>query len=213
MRTQSTIRKPSKRGVSVAVFGIALAATSAIAGPRAAHGDRVPPPEAPADIAAPAGHNAFRAARATGTQNYICLASGAGATWTFLGPQATLFDDDHDQAMTHFLSPNPDEGGTARATWQHSGDTSAVWARAVASSTDPAFVAPGAIPWLRLEVVGAEDGPTGGDTLTATTYIQRVNTAGGAAPSTGCASAADAGNKAFVPYTTDYIFYEADDDE
>jgi hypothetical protein len=32
---------------------------------------------------------------------------------------------------------------------------------------------------------------------------------GGLAPSTGCASAADVGSQAFVPYEADYIFYSA----
>jgi hypothetical protein len=82
-------------------------------------------------------------------------------------------------------------------------------------SSDPAFVAPGAIPWLLVGKVGDEDGPTGGDTLSVTTHIHRVNTAGGVAPSTGCASPADVGKRAFVPYKADYIFYRerhADDD-
>jgi hypothetical protein len=124
------------------------------------------------------------------------------------GPQATLFNDDEMQIITHFLSPNPDEGGMARATWQHSRDTSTVWAMAIASSTDPDFVDPDAIPWLLLQVVGADSGPTGGHRLTETAYIQRVHTSGGRAPATGCADAT-IGNTALVPYTTDYIFYKA----
>jgi len=56
-------------------------------------------------------------------------------------------------------------------------------------------------------VVGAPDGPSGGDTLTATTFIQRLNTSRGVAPSAGCRSKADVGNQAFVPYTADYFFY------
>jgi hypothetical protein len=72
--------------------------------------------------------------------------------WSFLGPQATLFDGSH-QVMTHYLSPNPDEQNTPRATWQHSRDSSAVWAAAIASSSDAAYVEQGAIPWLLLRVV------------------------------------------------------------
>ena len=95
-------------------------------------------------------------ARAEGTQNYVCVPTSSGHTWTFFGPQATLFGDGDQQVTTHFLSPNPAEGGTPRATWQHSGDTSTVWAAAIANSTDSSFVAPGAIPWLLLRVVGSE---------------------------------------------------------
>jgi hypothetical protein len=108
--------------------------------------------------------------------------------------------------MTHYLSPNPVEGGIARATWQSSLDTSAVWAKKIAESSDPAYVAPGAIPWLLLEVSGTQRGPAGGMMLTGTTYLQRVNTSGGAMPMTACT---EAGSIAFVPYTTDYIFYRA----
>jgi hypothetical protein len=167
----------------------------------------VTPPTVPANLEVPAGNIPFLIAHAVGTQNYVCLPTSSGYTWTFFGPQATLFDDIGQQVTTHFLSPNPAENGTPRATWQHSGDTSTVWAAAIANSTDPAFVVPGAIPWLLLRVVGSEDGPAAGATLTATTYIQRVNTAGGIAPVTGCKSAKDTGRKALVPYTTDYAFY------
>jgi hypothetical protein len=76
-----------------------------------------------------------------------------------------------------------------------------------ATSSDPAFVAPGAIPWLLLQVVGAQKGPTGGETLTATTFIQRVKTSGGVAPST--CNSSNVGMEAFVPYTADYFFYKA----
>jgi len=124
------------------------------------------------------------------------------------GPQATLFNDDGMQIITHFLSPNPEENGTARATWQHSRDTSTVWAIRIEFSSDPAFVKPGAIPWLLLEVVGADLGPTGGQRLTETTHIQRVNTLGGLEPPTDCAQDSDVGRQALVPYTADYIFYK-----
>jgi hypothetical protein len=61
---------------------------------------------------------------------------------------------------------------------------------------------------LLVEIVGSQSGPTGGDLLTPTTYIQRVNTSGGVAPGTGCSQATD-GSTVLVPYTTDYYFYKA----
>jgi hypothetical protein len=171
-------------------------------------GDIVPPP-VPPGLQVPAGNQAFLEGHAVGTQNYICLPAGSNVAWTLFGPQATLFNDRDRQIITHFLSPNPDESGTARATWQHSWDTSSVWAMAIASSSDPDFVESGAIPWLLLQVVGTEAGPTDGARLTRTTFIQRLNTSGGIAPSTGCAQATDVGQRAFVPYTADYLFYKA----
>jgi hypothetical protein len=122
-------------------------------------------------------------------------------------PQATLFNDRDQQVTTHFFGPNPDENNTIRAVWQHSRDTSTVWGRAIAASTDSNFVEPGAIPWLLIQVVGSEDGPTGGDLLSETALIHRVNTSGGVAPSTGCAAASDVGKSAFMPYAADYVFY------
>lgn len=163
-------------------------------------------PAVPADLAVPAGHSLFLKARAAGTQNYVCLPTASGFGWAFFGPQATLSQFNM-QITTHFLSPNPDEGGLPRATWQHSQDTSRVWGKAIASSSDPKFVKPGAIPWLLLEVVGAERGPGGGNRLTEATYIQRVRTSGGVAPATGCAEQANLGAKALVPYKADYLFY------
>jgi hypothetical protein len=111
------------------------------------------------------------------------------------------------QQITHFLSANPSENGTLRPTWQHSGDSSIAWAAAIQSSTDANFVAPGAIPWLLLQVAGAQYGPALGHKLTYTTYIQRVNTAGGVPPGDGCTIATDVGKKALVPYAADYFFY------
>ena len=175
--------------------------------PQQIHAQRETPPPVPNLIQVPAGQRPFLAGHAIGTQNYICLASGTGFAWTFFGPQATLFHNEARQVITHFLSANPDETGTLRATWQHSVDTSAVWARAMATYAEPDFVAPGAIPWLLLLVVGDEVGPTGGRTLTPATYIHRLNTAGGIAPATGCSLAADVGKRAFVPYEADYFFY------
>ena len=180
----------------------------------ALHGQSITIPPMPADLQVPPGNAAYLKAQATGTQNYVCLPSAGGLAWKFQGPQATLFvtykwfgGDVRQQVTTHYLSPNPDEAGNpARATWQSALDTSAIWAKKIAETLDSAYVAPGAIPWLKLQIVGAENGPAGGTMLSKTSFIQRVNTSGGVAPTTACT---EAGVMAFVPYTTDYIFYRA----
>jgi hypothetical protein len=211
---------PKNRRVLLTASATALAAAFALALPQPAYADDVTPPPVPDNIKVEAGNVAFLVGHAVGTQNYVCLPSGTGVAYTLFTPQATLFSDDDKQLTTHFFSPNPDEkntnpavaaAGTIRATWQHSRDTSTVWGQVKPgdSSSDAAFVAPNAIAWLRVTVVGAENGPTGGDALTKTTFIQRLNTSGGVAPSTGCSSPADVGNLAFVPYTADYFFYKA----
>jgi hypothetical protein len=196
------IREDSMRRPA-ALFLVALAVAFTVSQPPPAHADnakRPPgPPNIPAALQVPPGNQAFREGDAIGTQDYMCLPSG----WTFFGPQATLFNERDEQIITLFLSPNPFEPGTPpRATWQDSEDTSKVWGLAIASAPAPVT---GAIPWLLLKVVGAQDGPTGGDELSETTYIQRLTTAGGVAPSTPCT----VGTMALVPYTADYFFYKA----
>jgi hypothetical protein len=164
-------------------------------------------PPVPADIQVPEGNEVFLVGHAVGTQNYVCLPSGKDFKFTLFTPQATLTSDDGRQLTTHYFSPNPFEGGTIRATWQESRDTSTVWAQATHSSSDAGFVEKDAIAWVLLQRVGSQDGPGAGDTLTGTTFVQRLNTSGGLAPSTGCKNSNDVGHQAFVPYTADYFFY------
>jgi uncharacterized protein DUF3455 len=187
----------------VSVLGLALT----IALPHAVLAQSVTPPPVPANIQVPEGNQAFMLGHGDGTQNYVCSPgkSVGQVVWTLFTPQATLFNDDGGQLTSHFFSPNPHEVGTPiRATWRNSQDTSTVWAKANAT----AVVDPDAIAWVLLEVVGKEVGPTGGATLFGTTFIQRVNTIGGLAPSTGCDTPADLGAKAFMPYKADYVFYK-----
>lgn len=200
----------------------ALALALTVSLPQPARAARVTPPPVPGEIEVEAGNEAFLEGLGIGTQNYICLpcpnpstpASAcpdtSGFAWLLFTPEATLFDDHDKQVTTHFFSPNPSENGTIRATWKHSKDTSIVWGGQATASTDSDFVEPGAIAWLRLPMAGVQEGPRGGDTLTATTFIHRVNTSGGLAPSSGCSQLADVGRKAFVPYRADYIFYRQD---
>jgi hypothetical protein len=177
-------------------------------------GNRVRVPSVPAEIRVPPGHAVYLTGFAVGTQNYICAVTRSGGLdWTFIGPQATLFATAHGepvhQRMTHDLGQNPFEIEKFRATWQHSVDSSRVWAVAAASSEDPAFVAPGAIPWLLLDVVGSEPGPTGGSILSQASLIHRLNTSGGRKPTAGCTSADHIGALKFVSYTAEYYFYRA----
>jgi hypothetical protein len=208
MKNDSASKNQTTRRILPIACVTALAVAFLATLPRPAHADRVTPPPVPDNLQVPAGNKVSFLGHAFGTQNYICLPSGSAFIWTLFTPQATLFDDHDRQVTTHFFSPNPDENGIVRAAWQHSRDTSAVWGRAIASSSDGNFVAPGAIPWLLIQVVGAEDGPTGGDRLTAATFIHRLNTVGGIAPSSGCALSTDVGKTAFMPYTADYFFYK-----
>ncbi len=187
----------------------ALLLAAAVAWPHALEAEhpRGPVPQSvPGEIRVPAGHTLYLSAHAVGTQGYVCVAVGDVFSWATFGPQATLFNEDGQQVLTHFLSPTP-YSQLLNPTWQHSRDSSEVWAQMIKSSSDPKFVAPGAIPWLLLQAVVVADGPTGGEKLTSTTYIHRVNTVDGMAPSTGCATQADIKKRALVPYEADYLFY------
>jgi hypothetical protein len=186
---------------------LALAFTATLAQPVLA--DKFTPPDVPGNIKVLPPNHIFLIGHAIGTQNYVCVPNGAGVKFTLFTPQATLFNDDDTEIITHYFSPNPDENRTVRATWQHSRDSSRVWAEVVNgdASNDANFVEAGAVAWVKLTVRGTEAGPTYGDILTKTTFIQRINTHGGVAPPTGCLSPGDLGNTAFVPYTADYVFY------
>ncbi len=210
-----TIGSLSVAGMVFAGAVVAFTASS----PQAARADDITPPPLPPGMApVPAGNKLFLGTHAVGTQNYVCRPSGAGVAYVLFTPEATLFGEDRGQVITHDFTPNPFEANTdpkvvadgmIRATWQHR-DTSRVWAK-VHQPNGAVIVDPNAIAWLLLDKVGVQKGPTGGDTLTKTTFVQRLNTTGGLAPSTGCSSLTDVGNFAFVPYTADYFFYQKAD--
>ena len=215
-------RVRSNAGYSRKLAGFTmLASTLTLSPPSLGLAGEVTPPPVPQAIQVPEGSRAFLKGHAVGTQNYVCApssSSSSGVAYALFTPQATLFSDDLKEVTTHYFSANPAENntnprlvsrGVIRATWRHSGDGSTVWGEVKPgnASSDPAFVKQGAIGWLLLTVAGTENGPTGGDALTRTAFIQRVNTSGGAAPATGCASMTDVGNQAFVPYTADYFFF------
>jgi len=197
--------------------GVAATSAFALSSPQAVAADAITPPPLPPGLApVPAGNKLFLGTHAVGTQNYVCKPSGAGVAYVLFTPQATLFGEDGGQVITHYNSPNPFEPntdlkvvapeGTIRATWQYR-DTSKVWAK-VHQPNGAVTVDTKAIAWLLLDGVGSQNGPIGGDKLTGTTFVQRLNTTGGLAPSTGCSSLTDVGNTAFVPYTADYFFYK-----
>jgi hypothetical protein len=185
----------------------------------------VTPPTTPDIIKPPDGNVAFLFGRGEGTQGYVCLPSGAGASWTVKGarPEATLFQTFYGQEfqiITHFLSPdtNPNQFAPnplpfGSATWQSSFDSSKVWAQKVqsipAGSDKSSCPNDGAIDCLLLQSIGTQQGPTGGRLLTATTFVQRLNTKGGSAPPDGCSKTEDVGKQVLVPYSADYFFFRA----
>jgi hypothetical protein len=161
-----------------------------------------PPANIPSAIAVPSGSTLAIHDHGVGTQIYTCTASGgaggaggsgadAGAitySWVLKGPDAILSDVNFAQVGTHGVGP----------TWTSS-DGSMISGTKVAQAN---ATASGAIPWLLLKATS-----TGGAGVFATiTSVQRLNTAGGAAPATGCGSAT-VSTETSVAYSADYYFY------
>jgi hypothetical protein len=182
---------------------------------------QVTPPPVPDTIAVPAGNSPYLVGHAFGSQGYTCLPTSTGdAAWNPTArPEATLFTDlfgQQFQIITHFqsINANPNPGVTVplsgNATWQGSLDSSRVWMvkkNGIDAGSDPASCPnTGSIQCLLLQSVGNLKGPTGGNLLAKTTFIQRLNTSGGAVPTTSCTE----GQTQLVPYTADYFFYRAD---
>jgi hypothetical protein len=182
---------------------------------------QVTPPSTPGTIAVPEGNTAYLVGHAFGSQGYTCLPTSTGGTaWNPTArPEATLFTDlfgQQFQIITHFQSinanpkPNVQVPLSGNATWQSSLDSSRVWAVKV-NGIDPdpnteSCPNSGSIQCLLLQSVGNLKGPTGGNLLFKTSFIQRLNTRGGAVPTTACS----VGQTQLVPYSADYFFYRAD---
>jgi hypothetical protein len=212
--------------VAIAVCGIAAGQDAPADKKGAITWNRLSTPITPINITPEEGNSAFLEGHGVGTQGYVCLPSGSGASWTVNNarPEATLFTNLFGaafQIITHFLSPvqNPNDFGPkpprfGDVTWQSSLDSSRVWAQKtnfITAGTDASCPNVGAIDCLLLQTIGSDDGPTGGKLLAKTTFIQRLNTKGGSAPALGCSVLGDVGKQTLVPYSADYFFFRADD--
>jgi hypothetical protein len=177
---ESTTRPKRLLMAAFVAAAAALSAQAASAGPTT--------PEVPETIAVVEGHKPFLAGHAVGVQIYSCN----GVAWSLVAPRANLYDDNGAHIMKHYGGP----------TWEAT-DGSKVVGRAEAKVT----VDPTAIPWLRLAATSTSVGPDG-DRLAGTTYIQRIETGGGLAPSASRCKRKTAGTVVEVPYTADYYFWK-----
>jgi len=167
-----------------------VALTALLTAPQAAHAKQVTP-DVPAELQVPEGNSLFLVGHAVGVQIYGCTATASGTAWTLLAPRADLYSDNGRLSATHFAGP----------TWQ-ANDGSWVVGRKEAGVT----VDPTAIPWLKLSAASKAAGPDG-DRLAHTTFVQRLNTAGGLPPAAAECDATSVGTQAEVPYTADYYFW------
>jgi hypothetical protein len=176
---------------SIAILSILLSFVSAGA---ANATEDMRAPDVPDSLQVGVGYRVSFHAYAVGVQIYTATPSAADPTklvWTFTAPEAVLYDADGDIVGIHYAYAGP-----TRPAWESQSGSLVVGSRIV----PPVIVNSNAIPWLLLQAVQA-DGP---GIYKSTTYIQRVNTTGGLAPS---APPAQAGEEARVPYTAEYYFY------
>jgi hypothetical protein len=172
-----------KRVIGIAfLLAIALAPVTAARAMGGQRGPELPTPLCDR-IQAPEGTKVAFHVYALGVQVY----RWNGTSWAFVAPVANLFADDNyrGQVGTHYAGP----------TWESNSGSKVIAARVDFCTPDPT-----AIPWLLLQTV-SNDGP---GIFSSVTYVQRVNTAGGLAPT---APGQYAGQEAKVPYTAEYYFY------
>jgi hypothetical protein len=149
-------------------------------------------PVVPPVLEVPAGNSVCFQAFATGVQIYVVTLTTAGYAWVFQAPEANLYAN---AGLTGLIGTH-----YAGTTWESISGSKVAGAKLQAVTVDAT-----AIPWLLLGAVSSQ----GPGVLEGVTYIQRVNTAGGLAPSTG-ADASHVGEVARVPYTAEYYFYKAE---
>lgn len=172
--------------ILLSVAGLALASI-----PVAPAGDHNRPPDLPSplcnSVEVPLGNRMASRAYALGVQIY----RWTGASWVFVEPVATLFSDAdyHEKVGIHYAGP----------TWESNGGSKVVAARLASCSPDPAD-----IPWLLLQATSTD----GSGMFSLVTYVQRVNTTGGLAPT---APGRSIGAVAEIPYTAEYYFYRGRD--
>ncbi|MER5432630.1 DUF3455 domain-containing protein [Streptomyces sp. NPDC002588] len=166
--------------VALGVAGTFLA-TTADAAPAQPAVAKISVPDA---LKVPDGNKLTGVFDAKGVQTYTCT-DGA---WKLLEPAATLSyksDKSHRPVALHSRGP----------VWVSTVDGSAVNATAVATSPKT-----GTIPEVLLQATATR----GTGVFADVTYVQRLNTSGGVAPTTACTGTEQVG----VPYSATYAFYK-----
>ena len=146
-------------------------------------------PQVPPVLAVPAGNKLAFVYDAVGVQIYGCDATATGYGWVFRAPEAKLYGHKGKPAGTHYKGP----------TWE-ANDGSTVVATKLAESPG----GPNDIPLLLLGAVSH----AGTGRMSDVTFIHRLETVGGKAPTAGC-DATHVSETIGVDYTATYYFYEA----
>lgn len=144
--------------------------------------------DVPEKLRPPENETLLLQAHAKGDQIYVCKADGANYAWALKAPDAQLFDKDGKPFGKHFAGPS----------WE-ANDGSRVTGKAVANAPSPDA---DSIPWLLITVTDR----SGQGVLDRVTSIQRVNTSGGKAPTTGC-DQPNTNKEVRVSYSAEYRFF------
>ena len=190
------------RNRRVSRFVVVCAAVLALCGLVAAGAAARPAPQTePGDVLDPRTYapesQLFLVAHAEGTQTYTCT---TGGTWSTASvPDATLYETNGADAQPKVIGMHFLNLLTGRPVWQLKDGSSAEAARYAAAAGGT-----GNIAWLLLQAVATTPG-SDGSRLTQTTWIQRLNTVGGVAPSGACTPGATVA----VGYSADYFFWRA----
>lgn len=144
-------------------------------------------PDVPAVLAVPEGNRLAFVLAAIGQQIYGCQATATGYGWVLIAPHADLLKRNGRIAGSHYAGP----------TWEALDGSTVVGARVAGFAADPT-----AIPWLLLSAASH----TGHGKMSKVSFIQRLDTAGGLAPTKGCDAGHEGGQSA-IDYTATYYFY------
>ena len=176
----------------LAIFAVVLIVLVANAAARQTSDPLAPelPPEC-ASIQLSADQKPYFRTYAIGVQIY----RWNGTAWAFDAPSANLYADAGYNGKVGFHYGGP--------RWESNSGSVVQAARVPGTGCTPDS---SAIPWLLLKKVSTE----GAGIFSKAAYIQRVNTTGGLAPSE---PGTTVGQEKRVPYTAEYYFYRAAENE
>ena len=144
----------------------------------------------PDAIKVPAGNSPILSVHAKGDQIYQCSLNDGVYSWQLQAPDAKLFDAQGQIVGNHYSGP----------IWEYKEGS-----RVVGQVINKIDINPdSSISWLLVKVIAHK----GKGLFSEVSFINRINTHGGLPPLSGCDSN-HLGSEKRVPYTADYIFYEA----
>ncbi len=145
----------------------------------------------PPEIQVPPDQALILTVNASGDQIYTCQVKSDQLNqyeWQLKAPEALLYDQQGQEVGHHYGGPSWEMADGSKVVGQLQSKVDAPEASA--------------IPWLLLQVKSHE----GDGILSAANWVQRVNTAGGKAPQTGC-DASHQNQEFRVGYSATYYFY------